>query len=107
MIIPMSGKSSRKQLITTVVRFRTVEGAAHTRAKDLFQGATPAYCEIPGLLRKYFLGGEGPVGGLYFWEDRRAAERFHTAEWRRKLMQQFGVQPEVLFIERTADDAGY
>jgi hypothetical protein len=106
MISPMTGESSRKQLITTVVRFRTPEGAPDTWVKNFFEGATPAYGEIPGLLRKYFLGGEGPVGGLYFWEDRRAAERFHTAEWRRQFMQQFGVQPEVLFIERPVEDAG-
>jgi hypothetical protein len=93
-----------QQLITTVVRFRP-QGALRAVARDVFEHATPACEQVPGLLRKYYLAGEGPASGLYFWADRQAAERFYSAAWRRELAARFGVEPEVLFIERAVEDA--
>jgi hypothetical protein len=98
----------QEQLTTAVVRFRLPPGAARGAAKFLFEGTTPAHRQIPGLIRTYYLYGDGPVGaGLHLWSDREAAERFYTAEWRKELTQRFGVQLEVLFIERSVpiDDA--
>lgn len=91
----------QERLVTTVVRFRLPESPSHRRRRDLYESATPEGADVPGLIRKYFLGGDGQVGGLYFWEDRRAAERFFTEAWRKDLLRQFGVEPEVLFIERS------
>lgn len=93
-----------QRLITTVVRFRP-QGALRAHARDVYEHATPAPEQVPGLLRQYFLAGDGPASGLYFWADRQAAERFHNAAWRRDLAVRFGVEPEVLFIERDAADA--
>jgi hypothetical protein len=92
-----------QRLVTTVVRFRP-HGPARAAARDVFEHATPACEQVPGLLRKYYLAGEGPGSGLYFWADRQAAERFYNAAWRRELAARFGVDPEVLFIEREAND---
>jgi hypothetical protein len=93
-----------EQLTTAVVRFRLPQGAARGAAKDLFERMTPAHRHIPGLIRKYYLYGDGPVGagaGLHLWVDREDAERFYTAEWRQGLTERFGLQLEVLFIERS------
>ena len=95
--------SYAQRLVTTVVRFRP-QGPVRAAARDVFEHATPACEEVPGLLRSYFLAGEGPGSGLYFWADRQAAERFYNAAWRRELAARFGVEPEVLFIEREAND---
>ena len=98
-----------EQLTTAVVRFRLPPGAARGAAKHLFEGTTPAHRHVPGLIRKYYLYGDGPLGaGLHLWNDREAAERFYTAEWRQELKQRLGVQLEILFIERSVpiDDAG-
>ena len=69
-----------QRLITTVVRFRP-QGASRAEARDVYEHATPACEQVPGLLRQYYLAGDGPASGLYFWADRQAAERFHTAAW--------------------------
>ena len=92
------------RLVTTVVRFRAPHGVVRTNGREVFEHATPLCRSIPGLLRKYYLC-EGQLGGgLYLWEDRQAAERFHTAEWCETLAREFGVLAEVLFIERTAQE---
>ena len=103
-----AARAQHEQLTTAVIRFRLPAGAARGAAKDLFEGTTPPHRSIPGLIRKYYLYGDGPIGaGLHLWNDRKAADRFYTAEWRHGLTQQLGVQPEVLFIERSVpiDDA--
>jgi hypothetical protein len=92
-----------QRLISAVVRFRP-QGPARAAARDVFEHATPACEQVPGLLRTYYLAGEGPASGLYFWADRQAAERFYSTAWRRDLATRFGVEPEVLFIERDAAD---
>ena len=87
-----------QRLVSTVVRLQPVERCANRPSHDAVKRATGA-AEIPGLIRRYFLGD----GGLYLWTDRNAAERFHTPEWRRGLAKQFGLRAEVLFIERAVE----
>jgi hypothetical protein len=87
-----------QRLVTTVVRLRPMERCATTPTRELVKHATGA-CDVPGLVRRYFLGD----GGLYLWTDRSAAERFHTHAWRRGLAEQFGLLAEVLFIERAVE----
>ena len=91
-----------RRLVSTVVRLRPVDRHAVRPSPETVKHATGA-AEPPGLIRRYFLGdGEAP-GGLYFWTDRDAAERYHTQEWRRRLADQFGLLAEVLFIERAVE----
>ena len=87
-----------QRLVSTVVRLQPVDRCANRPSHDAVKRATGA-AEIPGLIRRYFLGD----GGLYLWTDRNAAERFHTHEWRRSLAKQFGLRAEVLFIERAVE----
>ncbi len=102
MTASVAARVQHEQLTTAVVRFRLPAGAARGAARDLFEGTTPPHRPIPGLLRKYYLYGDGPIcAGLHLWDDRKAADRFYTAEWRHGLTQRLGVQPEVLFIERS------
>jgi quinol monooxygenase YgiN len=93
-----------KRLITVVVRFRP-RAFARAAAREVFEQAIPASEQVPGLLRRYYLAGDGPGSGLYFWADRQAAERYYSAAWRRELETRFGVEPEVLFIERAVEDS--
>jgi hypothetical protein len=87
-------------MITAMVRFPLPEGTTASEAKALFERSVPAFRGVPGLLRKYYLFGEGPIGGgVYLWESREAAERLYTPEWRRGLAERYGTEPEILFFE--------
>jgi len=87
-------------MITAVVRFPLPEGTTSAQAEAMFEHSVPAFRGVPGLVRKYYLYGEGPVGGgVYLWESREAAERLYTAEWRQGLAERFGTAPEILFFE--------
>ena len=97
-MIQTTGLDAPRRLVTTVVRLRPVNPCASGPSRDAVKHATGA-ADIPGLIRRYFLGD----GGLYLWTDRGAAERFHTHEWRRRLAEQFGLRAEVLFIERAVE----
>ena len=87
-----------ERLVSTVVRLQPADRGATGPSREAVKHATGA-AEAPGLLRRYCLGD----GGLYLWTDRRAAERFHTHEWRRRIAEQFGLRAEVLFIERAVE----
>jgi hypothetical protein len=68
--------------------------------RSLYEGSAPVYQKAPGLVRKYYLYGEGPSGGgVYVWRDRDFAERFYTAEWRKNLKDRLGSEPEVTLFD--------
>lgn len=94
--------SSTKEMsmITAIVRFPLAKGTTRDAAKTLFETSAPTFQKTPGLIRKYYLFGDGPTGGgVYLWESREAAERLYTPEWRKSLAQRVGAEPEIQFFE--------
>src|ERR671927_60529 len=77
-------------MITAIVRFKLRETAPFPAATELFKGSAPKYQNLPGLVRKYYLYGEGTGGGVYLWKSRADAERVYTAEWRAMIAQRYG-----------------
>lgn len=71
--------------------------AADPRA--LLEATAPAYREVPGLRRKYFVGNANTVGGIYEWCDRRSAERFYDNEWKQRITERYGVVPEIQIFD--------
>ncbi|MCK7475929.1 MAG: YdhR family protein [Rhodopseudomonas palustris] len=50
---------------------------------------------MPGLVRKYYIRSEDgtTAGGVYFWENREAAEKVYTGEWRAFVEKLYGLGP--------------
>lgn len=75
-------------IVTYVPKRRPADAAA---LRALLEAAAPAYRAAPGLIRKYFLdgdgGAEGPgrAGGVYVWESRAAGEAFFAGPWAERL----------------------
>ena len=87
-------------MITALVRFPLPAGTTREAAKALFEASAPLYRAAPGLIRKYYLYGEGPSGGgVYLWQDRAAAERFYTPEWKQGLRERLGADPEITLFD--------
>ena len=86
-------------MITAIVRFKLPANVTLDAATELFKGSAPKYQNLPGLVRKYYLYGEGTGGGVYLWKSRADAEKVYTAEWRAMIAQRYGAEPEITFFE--------
>ena len=73
-----------------------------TDLRRLLEATGPDYVNVPGLRRKYFLGGDGEAGGVYEWADRASADRFHDESWRTAIREQSGAEPDVQFYDSPA-----
>ena len=81
----------------TVVTFVPEPGRTMSDAEKraLFEATAPHYRAVPGLLRKYFIAGDGRAGGIYEWEGRADAESFHTDAWRDRILAEYGTDLQV------------
>ena len=90
-------------MITAIVRFKLPANVTLDAATKLFKGSAPKYQNLPGLIRKYYLYGEGQGGGVYLWKSRADAEKIDTAEWRGMIAERYGAEPEITFFEFAGD----
>jgi hypothetical protein len=87
-------------MITAVVRFKLPQGTNLEAARALFEKSAPNYKAVPGLVRKYYLFGEGRTGGgVYLWESREAAEPMYSDAWRKMIAERYGAAPEITYYE--------
>lgn len=87
-------------MITAIVRFKLSPTVKLADAAAMFKSSTPKYEKLPGLVRKYYLFDEatGAAGGVYLWENRAAADKVYTAEWRKTIAERYGAEPEISFF---------
>jgi len=87
-------------VITAIVKFPLPEGTTRETAKELFEGSAPNYKGAPGLVRKYYLYGEGPTGGgVYLWESREAADRQYSDAWKTMISERYGTAPDITYFD--------
>ena len=87
-------------MITAIVRFPLPKTTTREDAEGMFEKSAPNYRSVPGLIRKYYLYGDGPTGGdVYLWDNQETAERFYSDSWKATIAQRYGAQPEILFFE--------
>lgn len=87
-------------MITALVQFKLPEPISKDQAKAIFASTAPRYREVSGLIRKYYLISEdgATAGGVYLWQSRADAEKLHTDEWRRFIMEKYGCEPSVVYF---------
>ena len=86
-------------MITAIVQFGLPKPVSLDEAAKMFESTAPKYQNLPGLVRKYYLYGEGTGGGVYLWKSRADGEKVYTAEWRRMIADRYGAEPEITFFE--------
>lgn len=85
-------------MITALIQFDFPPGTTVAEAAELFKQSAPEFRAMPGLIRKYCLfGGDSNVIGVCLWEDRGSAERSLDDEWRKKMSQRYGSEPQVSY----------
>ena len=64
-------------------------------------GTAPIYRNLAtkGLIRKDYLNGDAGTGGVYLWENRRAAEAWFTEAKIAELTERFGARPRLTWYD--------
>jgi hypothetical protein len=88
--------------VVAIVTHKANTALTTEQMRDLLEQAGPAYTNIPGLRRKYFLHGDGVAGGVYEWETRAQAEAFYDEVWFSSMTARAGVRPDVVFFSSPA-----
>lgn len=93
--------STVRGMIVAVVRFPLDPPLSSAEAAAAFEASAPNYQNVPGLVRKHYLLGEGGHvgGGVYLWESQAAAEALYDDAWRARLEARYGHAPSVEYYE--------
>lgn len=83
----------------TLVRFPVSSHLEPPQLRRVLEEAIPRYQRIPGLLRKLFIGNATTGGGVYEWESLEAAEAFYDQDWTERMLDVYGVIPELEFFD--------
>ena len=86
-------------MIIASVRFRLRPGTTLEEATKAFEASSPKYRNVPGLITKHYVFGNGRGGGIYLWESREQAERLYTPEWKAMITERYGAAPEIEWLD--------
>lgn len=88
-------------MITEIVTFKLPEGSTREEVFSNYEKTAPTWGENPDLIRKnYIFDAEKSVaGGVYLWKERAHAEKWHGQEFRQKVKEIYGAEPESQFFE--------
>jgi hypothetical protein len=84
-------------LITVVTRFQLPAGVTADQIRAAFYEAAPRFCNV----RKQFLRSKDcrTAGGVYLWNDERAARAFMNERVAPMIREKFHVDPTVEFYD--------
>ena len=88
-------------LITVITRFPLPTGLTAEQIRAAFEEAAPKFRNVPGLVRKQFLHSKDcrTAGGVYLWNDERAARAFMTERVAPMIRAKFNVDPVIEFYD--------
>jgi heme-degrading monooxygenase HmoA len=88
-------------LITVVTRFQLPAGVTADQIRAAFEEAAPGFRNVPGLVRKQFLHSKDcrTAGGVYLWNDERAARAFMNERVAPMIREKFHVDPAIEFYD--------
>src|SRR5262245_11311806 len=86
-------------MVTAFVQFKLPPSMSRREAIDLYKASAPRYQSVSGLIRKYYIHGDGGGGGIYLWKSREAAERLYNPEWCRMIRERYGAEPVITYFD--------
>jgi len=88
-------------MITEIVTFKLPKGMTHDDVVANFEKTAPNWRANPDLVRKNYLvdASQGVAGGVYLWEARAQAEKWHGEAFRAKVKEIYGSEPEIRFFD--------
>ncbi len=91
-------------MIGVIVTIGPGESLDRERASAVAEQEAPMFEGMDGLRSKVFMWDEetGTVTSTYVWESEAAARAFFTPELKAKVIELYGVEPQVRFAEVSA-----
>ena len=88
-------------MITEIVTFKLPAGTSREAVLSNYEKTAPGWAANPDLVRKYYVfdAERGVAGGVYLWRARADAEKWHGAEFRKRVKELYGAEPESQFFE--------
>jgi len=89
------------KLITVVVRYQLPADLTADLIRAAFEKVAPGFRNLPGLVRKQFLCSKDcrTAGGVYLWNDERAARAFMNERVAPMIREEFHVDPTIEFYD--------
>ena len=89
------------KLITVVVRYQLPADVTADLIRAEFEEVAPGFRNLPGLVRKQFLCSKDcrTAGGVYLWNDERAARAFMNERVAPMIREKFHVDPAIEFYD--------
>jgi len=88
-------------MIIETVLITLPKGTDLSAAMALYEKTAAHWAANPDLIEKYYFfdptTGEG--GGVYFWPDRAAAEKWHGADYRQMIANVYGAEPRIRIFD--------
>lgn len=87
-------------MFTAITSFALPAPFTDEQARAAFEASAPAYANIPGLVRKYYLLGADrkSAGGVYLWRDLARAQAFFDEAWAQRIAERYGSFPTVSYF---------
>ena len=86
-------------LVVAVVKIPIPQGGTRAQVVAGMVKSIPEYEKLPGLVRKYYtLTDDGKYGGIYLFENRKAAEDHFNDDWRANIVKTRGAPAEVTYF---------
>ena len=88
-------------MITEIVTLRLPGILAREDILERFDASARVWADNPDLIRKnYLLDIEnGIISGVYLWETRKAAEKWHGPAFRERAREVYGAEPDIRFFD--------
>ncbi len=87
-------------LVAVVVKIPIPQGVNSAQVVAGMVKSIPEYQKLPGLVRKYYtLTDDGKFGGIYLFENRKAAEDHFNDDWRANIVKTRGAPAEVTYFD--------
>jgi hypothetical protein len=86
-------------LVVAVVKIPIPQGVTRAQVVAGMVKSIPEYEKLPGLVKKYYtLTDDGKYGGIYLFENRKAAEDHFNDDWRANIVKTRGAPAEVTYF---------
>lgn len=89
-------------MITALVTFDLDPDRPEISPKDklaLYEAMAPKYQNVPGMIRKYFMGSGDVAGGWYEWETMEHAKAYYTPAWHQFITTTYGPNLKIEYFD--------
>jgi hypothetical protein len=88
-------------MITELVFFDLPKGTTRTQALELYRKSAEPWLRNPDLIEKYYFFSDENCagGGVYIWNSREDAARWHGEDYKSRVRSVYGSAPRIQILD--------